>query len=191
MKATRVYVANFWEGAFRSDFFEFFLQKISEYKFEIVDSIGSADLCFSSVFGSELTPPGKTIFYTGENVRPDFRRARYTLSFETDSWGGRNFYLPFWMLKVKWEGRDDVAGPVKHYHGTEPLIDLDKLVAGDRRPFLESRKKFCALVCSNPETLRMNLVTELSRYRAVDVFGPAVGSPLLIPKSEILREYKF
>jgi hypothetical protein len=191
MGAVKVYAANFWKGAFRADFFEYILNQIGDYEFEVTQNADTADLFFNSVFGSEHTPPDRTIFYTGENIRPDFRRARYALSFETDNWGDKNFYLPFWMIKTKWLGRDDVAGAITHYHGTEPLLDLERLTVS-RSPLLqEGRTKFCALICSNPETLRMNLVSELQRYKAVDVFGPAVGRPLLRPKSEILREYRF
>ena len=187
----KIYFSNFWSGIGDSDFFSFVLERTLTHGFTTVFDAASSDLCFSSVFGGEKTDANRTICFIGENRRPDLRAARFSLSFETDSWNGRNFYLPLWMLYVRWPGMDFLPRPVVHHHGTDAPVPVSELVArrnidGNRR-----KQKFCAMICSNPETLRLNLFNELSRYKPVDGYGPAFGGAVLLPKSEILKDYKF
>jgi len=190
-KPLRICVRNFWKGAFKNDFFSYLLNEILPNSFELVEDQNESEVVFSSVFGDEKTDIARTIFYTGENLRIDLRRAAFFLSFETDSWGGRNCYLPFWMLKVAWSGRKIIAPAADHYHATESLLEIDRLL--ERRPVAaaNSKSKFCALIASNPEPMRINLMAELSRYRQVDGFGPAFGRADLRSKSEILGDYRF
>lgn len=190
-KPLQVCVRNFWKEAFRNDFFEYVINRISPSGFELVEKNSDADVIFSSVFGSEPTEPHKTIFYTGENIRIDLRKAAYFLSFETDPWGGRNCYVPFWMLKVAWPGRPTVNPSADHYHATEPLIEIEKLSKPRIGGVYKGKTKFCAVIASNPESTRINLMGELSRYRVVDGFGPAFGRMDLRRKSEILADYRF
>jgi hypothetical protein len=186
-----VYYANFWSGAGKDDFFSYVLSLCCEHGVNTVGDIESADICLSSVFGNEHTPYEKTIFYIGENLRPDFRRARYFMSHDIDTWGGRNFYLPLWMLHVRWPGMGEGVTPITHHHSTEQPVSIEDLVQERTGSVWSNKTKFCAIICSNPEALRMNLFSEISRYKKVDGFGPAFGKPVLLPKHEILNEYKF
>jgi hypothetical protein len=186
-----LYYANFWSGAGKDDFFSYVLSLCCEQGINTVSEIKSADICLSSVFGNEYTPYEKTIFYIGENIRPDFRRARYFMSHDMDTWGGRNFYLPLWMLHVKWPGVIGSVARINHHHSTEQPAPIERLMRERVGSVWSEKTKFCAIICSNPEILRMNLMSELSRYKKVDGFGPAFGKPVLRPKHEILKDYKF
>ena len=45
----------------------------------------------------------KRIWYTGENVRPPVDIFDATFSFENFSEKARNFFLPYWMVRLDWE----------------------------------------------------------------------------------------
>ena len=101
----KVCVVNFWDGAFDGDFFDFFFNAA----FDGVDYVFSpydADVIISSVFGNTQTDPAKTIMYIGENVRPNYLGYSHSLSFDHDTYEGRNFRLPLWWSRLAWDGFD-------------------------------------------------------------------------------------
>ena len=95
----KVCVVNFWDGAFDGDFFEFFFSAAFD-GIEYVFSPHEADVIISSVFGRTETDPAKTIMYIGENVRPNYMGYNHSLSFDYDTYGGRNFRLPLWWSRL-------------------------------------------------------------------------------------------
>jgi hypothetical protein len=113
------------------------------------------------------------------------------LSFDHDTYGGRNFRLPLWYSRLAWPGfeqkprRDNM-----HNHGYEQLIDIKSLMRG--RTFdIKTKDKFCALIANNPEGLRINLYNSISAYKQVDGYGNMFGNPLRKSKLDVLPEYKF
>ena len=123
----KICVVNFWEGAFNGDFLDYFFT-ICFDGVTYTDNPHEADLVLSSVFGNVHTDPAKTLAFIGENVRPSFINYGHSLSFDYDSYGGRNFRLPLWYARLAWPGF--VQQPRKqntHNHGYEPLIDIASL----------------------------------------------------------------
>jgi hypothetical protein len=114
------------------------------------------------------------IFYTGENIQPDWSACDWAFSFE-DSPHPRHFRLPHWPFYV------DPGALVK------PL-DYDPAV------ILPQKSRFCAFVVSNPLCrTRNDFFRKLSRYKPVDsggklfnTLGYRVGD-----KQAFLRDYKF
>jgi len=183
-------VINFWDGAFDGDFFDFFFT-VALDGVMYTDNPHEADLIVTSVFGNTFYDPRKTIAFIGENIRPSYMGYDYSLSFDHDTYGGRNFRLPLWYSRLAWPGfeqkprRDNM-----HNHGYEQLILIHTLTKG-RTLDIKTKDKFCALIANNPEGLRINLFNSISQYKQVDGYGNMFGNPLRKSKLDILPEYKF
>lgn len=183
-------VVNFWDGAFDGDFFEFFFNTALG-GIEYTDNPHEADVIVSSVFGNVQTDPKKTIMYLGENMRPSFHNYNYSLSFDYDTYGGRNFRLPLWWSRLAWEGFVQKPRRDNHQnHGYEQLIPIYQLTKA-RTLDIKAKDKFCTLIANNPEGLRINLYNSISQYKQVDGYGNMFGRPLRKSKFAILPEYKF
>jgi hypothetical protein len=183
-------VVNFWEGAFDGDFFDYFFNLAFD-GVVYTNNPHEADLVVTSVFGNVYTDPNKTLSFIGENIRPSFVNYNYSLSFDYDTYGGRNFRLPLWYARLAWPGfeqkprRDNL-----HNHGYEQLIPIKMLTQG-RKLDIKAKDKFCALIANNPEGLRINLYNSISEYKQVDGYGNMFSNPLRKSKFAILPEYKF
>lgn len=183
-------VVNFWQGAFDGDFFDYFFRTAFP-DLTYINNPHEADLIITSVFGNVFTDPSKTLAYIGENIRPNFVAHSYSLSFDYDTYNGRNFRLPLWYSRLAWDGfeqkpRHDNA----HNHGYEQLIDIKSLTR-PRKLDIKAKDKFCALIANNPEGLRINLYNSISKYKQVDGYGNMFRNPLRKSKFAILPEYKF
>ena len=95
-KKLKIYFVDFWSNFNLND--NFFTQHLnSVYDIEITPE--NPDVLFYSVFGiNHRFYNCKRVFFTGENIRPDFRRCDFSLSFDYDEYGGRNFRLPLYAL---------------------------------------------------------------------------------------------
>jgi len=183
-------VVNFWEGAFDGDFFDFFFRSCFGDINYISDPY-TADLIVTSVFGNTQTDPNKTLAYIGENVRPSFVGYSRSLSFDYDTYGGRNLRLPIWYARLAWPGFiQKPRKPNFHNHGYEDLISIESLTRG-RTLDMSQKTKFCAMVAGNPEGLRVNLFNSISEYRRVDGYGNMFNRPLRKSKFDLLKDYKF
>ena len=185
----KVCVIIFWDGAFDGDFFEFFFCAAFN-GIEYVLSPHEADVVISSVFGRTQTDPKKTIMYIGENLRPNYLGYNYSLSFDYDDYGGRNFRLPLWWSRLAWDGFvQKPRKPNAHNHGYEQLLDIKNLM--QPRKLDISKDKFCAMIAGNPEGLRVNLFNSISKYKSIDGYGLMFGNSLRKSKFAVLPEYKF
>ena len=186
----KVCATNFWDGAFDGDFFEFFFRTAFD-GIEYVDSPHDADVVISSVFGHTQTDPAKTIMYIGENVRPNYMGYNHSLSFDYDTYGGRNFRLPLWWSRLAWDGFvQKPRKPNAHNHGYEQLLDIKSLMQ-PRKLDMSIKDKFCAMIAGNPEGLRVNLFNSISKYKSIDGYGLMFGNSLRQSKFDVLPEYKF
>jgi len=183
-------VVNFWDGAFDGDFLDFFFRTCFGY-FDYSNNPDTADLIVTSVFGNTQTDPNKTLAFIGENVRPNFMGYNRSLSFDWDTYGGRNFRLPLWYARLAWDGfTQKPRKQNSHNHGYEDLISIDSLTNG-RTLDLSQKTKFCAMIAGNPEGLRVNLYNSLYKYKPIDGYGLMFGNSLRQSKFDILPEYKF
>lgn len=186
----KVCVINFWEGAFDGDFFDYFVRTCFGSVL-YTSNPHTADVIFTSVFGNTFYYPEKTIAYIGENIRPSFVGYNYSLSFDYDTYGGRNLRLPLWYARLAWP--DFVQKPRSansHNHGYEQLIDIDSLMRG-RKLDMGIKKEFCAMIAGNPEGLRVNLYNSISKYKPIHGYGNMFGNSLRQSKFDILPKYKF
>jgi hypothetical protein len=183
-------VVNFWDGAFDGDFFDFFFRSCFN-DLTYTTNPYEADLVVTSVFGNIQTDPAKTLSYIGENIRPSYIGYSHSLSFDYDTYGGRNHRLPLWYSRLAWGGFTEKPRRVgSNNHGYEPLIDIKSLTR-PRKLDMTNKDKFCVMVAGNPEGLRINLFQSISKYKQVDGYGNMFGRALRSSKFDILPEYKF
>jgi len=145
-----------------------------KYDIEISDN---PDFLIFSVFGnSHYRYNCKKIFYTGENIRPDYNICDYSISFDYLD-DNRNFRFPLSAMILYENG-------IKNKFPKN--IDYDKIKL--------EKKKFCNFIFSNPSAkLRNQLLSDLSTYKKVDSGGRALNNIgyYVSDKLSFLNEYKF
>lgn len=95
------------------------------------------------------------IFYTGENIRPNFRQCDFSFSFDYSE-NPRNYRFP------------DYAAYADVRQLTQPK-DFDTIV--------HAKTRFCSFVVSNPiPQPRIKFFKMLSRYKRVDSFGRVLNN---------------
>ncbi len=154
------------EKIFKVNFFGFFPSFDVNHNF-IIDEIkklgkveisDKPDYIFYSVFNDDylLYPDAVRIFFTGENIAPNFQLCDYAIGFERLDFGDRYLRFPFYY--GMYEYKDDVKlTEGKHQNIEDELFERD----------------FCSFVYSNSDTdsVRNHLFDALSRYKRVDAGG--------------------
>ena len=145
-----------------------------KYDLEISDN---PDILIFSVFGNSYSRYNCTkIFYTGENIRPDYNKCDYSLSFDYNS-DERNYRFPLSAITLYESGIRDKF---------PKEMDFDKIKS--------EKTKFCNFIFSNPNAqLRNQLFFELSKYKRVDSGGRAHNNIgyLVDNKLDFINNYKF
>ena len=148
-----------------------------------------ADVMFFSVFGNEngRYKNCKKIFFTGENISPNFKKCDYSLTFDHNTHGGKNFRLPLWYLYIDWFD-------VKTYDNPQWLIP-ESYLYGENEFTLKPKDKFCAIVYGKQIESRIKAIQNISRYKTVEVFGKANSNRPLPDgenyKMDLISDYKF
>jgi hypothetical protein len=128
-----------------------------------------------------------SIFFTGENERPPYGDWDCYLSFDLNSYGGKNAYLPLW-----WITSSDLIRPtVSPYLGRS--ITLDEMLT-PRESNFKKRDKFCVAFIGKAYPFRMQAIAALSALGKVDVFGGIArnsGKKAALEKHETSQKYKF
>lgn len=118
-------------------------------------------------------PNAIRIFYTGENVHPDFNVTDYAISFDRLSFKDRHFRLPLYMAATFYDKTDiEHAGDMTFEH-TTPMTKTE----------LADKTGFCSFVYSNylADPRRSELFDALSTYKKVGSGGKYrnnVGGPI-------------
>ena len=144
-----------------------------------------ADVIFFSCFGNkhDLYKDHKAvkISYIGENERPNYSVADYSLSFDFDHHGGRNFRLPHWYLYINWW--DEPSFP----HAQISLNDLSHKF--DPKEIFD-RKEFCSIMIGNPVQNRIDTAVKLDEFKPVHGFGRVFNNPV-DDKIKTLKNYRW
>ena len=135
------------------------------------------DILFYSCTGDEHLKYNCTrVFYTPENIRPNFDRCDYAFSFDYPV-SERNYRLPFYRRLAEYPQLFQPRDPVS---------------------VMKQQRKFCSFMVSNPNAVeRIEFFNKLSRYRQVDSGGRHlnnIGSPIAPGaenKLDWMRNYKF
>ena len=146
----------------------------TRYTLEITDK---PDFLIYSVFGNEHRKLNCTkIFFTGENVRPNFAECDYSFSFDFID-NPKSYRLP---LYAWWAPATALIKP--------PNLDAKKI--------LNEKKRFCNFIYGNPNaTKRIAFMQKLSKYKQVDSAGTFMNNVGRIvtemEKVEFIKDYKF
>lgn len=189
MKKIKIYFSDFW-GSFYYDNNYFY--NLLKLKYDIILDGNEPDILFYSVFGNNhhRFDRNKTIkiFYTGENIRPNFNDCDYSFSFDYLD-DNRNYRLPLWVLYINWFNR-----PI--YENNCYLVELETLLNKNKNIIIKN--KFCSFLASNPSGKRVEFVPKLSNYKRVDCGGklynniPQIsGTENSIEKFNFIENYKF
>ena len=177
---------DFWHGFQpENNFFIHLLRLIKESV--NITSPQNADVIFYSCFGdSHKKYNSQKIFFTGENLRPNFNDCDLSLSFDFDDYNNKNIRLPLWYLYIDWFN-------VKSYNNPEWLIPVEYL-SGDNEFTKKDKNQFCSTVFSSPYDTRFNMVNLLNNYKQVDCYGKIHNNQLPDGekyKMDVISNYKF
>lgn len=113
------------------------------------------------------------IYFTGENIRPDYSICDYSISFDYDSFDKRNLRLPLYVL----------------YGEKEKLIKLKSV-----EQIAVEKTKFCNFIYSNERAKeRKEFFDILNRYKKVDSGGKVFNNIgyRVDKKLDFIKDYKF
>lgn len=177
------------ERIFKIKFLGFFpsFNEKDNFFIDAINRIGKAevsdnpDYVFYSVFNEEylLYPDVVRIFFTGENVAPNFQLCDYAIGFERLEFGDRYLRFPFYYGMDEYSNDLRLASK-KHQNVTDKMYD----------------REFCSFVYSNSDadSMRLCLFDALSEYKKVDA-GGALRNNLphgpVQDKRLFERQYKF
>ena len=128
-----------------------------------------------------------SIFFTGENERPPFGDWDCYLSFDLNSYGGKNAYLPLW-----WITSSDLIRPTISPYLGRPITINEMLKS--REVNFQQRKKFCVAFIGKAYPFRMQAIAALSSIGKVDVYGGIArnsGKKAALEKFETAQQYKY
>lgn len=166
----KLWFSDFWPGFIPND--NLFVHLLSDH-FDIELS-KDPDLLIYSVYDfNHIKFKCAKIFYTAENVRPNYNECDFSLSFDYNSYGGKNLRLPLY----RWRG------------------DLEQLcVPKVAQQVIKDKKKFACMVVSNNSCKERNRFFHLlNEYKKVDSGGRFmnnVGGPVH-DKMDFIKDYKF
>lgn len=177
MKDIKIDFLDFWPNLDKTN--NYFYNLLSEFYNVIIDSV-NPDLIFYSCFGNEyINYKCKRIYFTGENIRPDFTACDFAFSFDYNN-RKDHYRLPLYLLYLDEEN-------FINYLGKEQSKDELEVI-------WNQKSKLCCMVVSNPNASeRIKFFKKLSNYIQVDSGGKVfnnVGGP--VPnKKEFIKDYKF
>lgn len=184
----KISFADFWGNFNPSNNFLFYLFQDIVGDVQVTDIINESDLLIYANFGSSHYGADRTkvkkVFYTGENIRPNFNDCDRSLTFDFDDYDGKNVRLPLWMHNIDWYNKGSYGNP-------EGLIPVEKI---NSNKFISKEKtKFCCIVNNHFANNRQQIFEKLSVYRTVDGYGNIFNNRFdgECRKYEILSEYKF
>ena len=130
-----------------------------------LSSPSECDYLIYSIFGQNNKDYNncKKIFFTGENIRPNFDECDYSFTFDFDSYGGRNIRIPLWYFYIDWFN-------IKSYENPNWLIPVNYLI-GDNEFVNKEKEKFCSTVFSSSYKHRFDIIEKINQYKTVDCFG--------------------
>jgi hypothetical protein len=151
-----------------------FQRKINEkiQRWKKVETVGFEDVAEKYIL--EKYPDtrnfGRRICLTGENLRPPLLQNYDSfLSFDLDTFGGRNAYLPIWYFDVDFFNRG-----IENRTGKK--ISIKQLITS--RNIRELGSQFAISFIGNPHPIRMNAIQTFQEFKDIDLYGSAVNRPV-------------
>lgn len=174
MKRLKVNFVDFWDGFVPQKSFIYELLSL-HYELYLVEQ---PDYLFFSCFGNENVRYVSCIkiFFTGENMSPDFNECDYAMAFDHITFGDRYLRLPLFYTFSSFE-------------------QLKQRTCLKRTQEELLNRKFCSYVVSNKngDIIRNRFYKLLNEYKKIDCGGQLynnVGGPVA-NKLNFISEYKF
>ncbi|RCR67627.1 glycosyltransferase [Larkinella punicea] len=172
MTEIRLWFTDFWDGFNIED--NYFINLLAKY-YRVVLTKKQPDYLIFSWRGKDFYNYKNCIriFYTGENLRPDFTICDYSISFDYDSYNGRNLRLPLYVM-----------------YGDMNELLLEKNV----NTILKEKTKFCNFIYSNNNAKERKFFFQLlSKYKKIDSGGKVLNNIgfKVDNKREFIKKYKF
>lgn len=183
MEKIRINFIDFWPGFEKNN--NYFFKLLSKYYSVVISD--EPEIIFYSNYGKDyLNYNCIRIYFSGENIRPDFSGCDFSMSF--DFIDRENHYrLPLYIIYL---GLQYFSGSLsKTAEALTQQRSREEIAAMWR-----NKKKFCCMVVSNPHSKkRINFFKRLSAVRHVDSGGRAlnnIGGPIK-DKLSFINDYKF
>ena len=176
MKEIKINFVDFWPGFDKTNNY-FYNLLVQHYNVRIDEN---PDLLFYSCYNKDYLKYNCTrIFYTAENIRPDFTACDYAFSFDYNT--RKNHYrLPLYSMYVELLGW---------------LTKLETLPTREEaRAIWRAKTKFCCMVVSNPNSpKRLEFFKTLSQIQQVDSGGSVLNNVggKVANKADFIKDYKF
>lgn len=146
------------------------------------------DVLIYSVFGERHKKFScRKLFYTGENIRPDFNACDFAISFDPSP-DPRNLRLPVYIYHAWYQSRG-LGLP----EGIGSMLDI-LLNRPQESSYSEPRERFCSFVYGNGKPQERNkFFHALSTYKKVDSAGKWMNNTgyRVDNKIKFLHQYKF
>lgn len=172
MKTIKIKFVDFYDT-----YDDFYIYQLLKKKYNVVISDKPDYVIYSQWGYKHLKYDCIRIYYTGENLRPNFNNCDYAFGFDYIDFEDRYFRLPNYLAFDNYLKLMDIVDK-KH-------LDKDNL---------KIRDKFCNMVCSNGlNSYRIKFYKKLCDYKNVDSGGKLlnnVGGPVK-SKLEFQKKYKF
>ncbi len=171
MEKIKILFVDFWNGFDHQN--NIFTKIISKNYF--IEFSEDPDYIIYSCFGyKHLKYKCVRIFYTGENLRPDFNICDYAMGFDWMSFGDRYYRLPYYFLH-----ENDCINAVYKRSGIS----------------LEGKTEFCNYIYTNHKAHpnRDNFFYMLNEYKFVSSGGKHLNNigHFVIDKDKFQRQFKF
>ncbi|MFV8372620.1 glycosyltransferase family 10 domain-containing protein [Flavobacterium sp. LB2P74] len=176
MKEIKINFVDFWSGFDKTNnyFYNLLVQKYNV----LIDE--NPDLLFYSCYSNHyLNYKCTRIFFTGENVRPDFLACDFAFSFDYNK-RENHFRLPLYSLYID---HHNMLGKLQTIGTRE-----------EARTIWRAKTKFCCMVVSNSNSpKRLVFFKNLSKVKLVDSGGSVLNNVggRVPNKAEFIRDYKF
>jgi hypothetical protein len=176
MKEIKINFVDFWSGFDKTNNY-FYNLLVQKYKVSIDEN---PDLLFYSCYSNKYLDYKCTrIFYTGENVKPDFLACDFAFSFGYNT-RKNHFRLPLYSLYID---HHNMLGNLQTISSRE-----------EARRIWRAKTKFCCMVVSNPNSpKRLEFFTTLSKIKLVDSGGSVLNNVggRVEDKADFIKDYKF
>lgn len=172
MKKIKIKFTDFWEGF---EIEKFYLYKVLKEKYEVTISDKPDYLIFSCYGNEHLKYNCIKIYYTGENLTPDFNLCDYAIGFDYLTYEDRYIRYPLYLMY-------------------ETYLDTFKKIINRKLNKVKYNKKFCNMVVSNKNfDLRNDFYKELSKYKKIDSGGKYLNNIgyRVKDKLQFQKKYKF
>lgn len=176
MKELKINFTDFWPNYDKENNYFYNLLK-TNYDLVINED---PDVLFYSSFGHDyLNYTCIRIFYTGENIRPDFTACDFAFSFDFIA-HKKHFRLPLYSIYID-------------HHNMLSQLEKNK-TREEAFQIWKGKTKFCCMVVSNPNcTQRIEFFKHLSTYKQVDSGGSVLNNVggRVADKAAFIKDYKF